>query len=220
MMGKYHNVLYIGLKVAWDWGVRNSSIICQLLGENKCISWHAEMHFSLPSDSMLYLRLSSSLPAHCSTPEEIFHCEGTFERLFLGAIFGTNAPHFIAGWKADFKDQVNEGMNEGGGTMRFAGQLFAQKISMSLFQDENCRALVFYLEHATRCRLTFPVVLNARSPVRHLRFVPFTFVFRLFAYTHSNSSFIDVPIESCGKASPLRVTLQASAPDILLILLR
>lgn len=32
--------------------------------------------------------------------------------------------------------------------------------------------------------------------------------------------FIDVPIESCGKATPLRVALQASAPDILLILLR
>lgn len=33
-------------------------------------------------------------------------------------------------------------------------------------------------------------------------------------------SFIDVPIESCGKASPMRVSLQATAPDILLILLR
>ena len=32
--------------------------------------------------------------------------------------------------------------------------------------------------------------------------------------------FIDVPIESCGKASPLRVALQASAPDVLIILLR
>lgn len=32
--------------------------------------------------------------------------------------------------------------------------------------------------------------------------------------------FIDVPIESCGSSSPLRVALQASAPDLLLILLR
>lgn len=32
--------------------------------------------------------------------------------------------------------------------------------------------------------------------------------------------FIDVPIESCGRASALRVALQASAPDILLTLLR
>lgn len=32
--------------------------------------------------------------------------------------------------------------------------------------------------------------------------------------------FIDVPIESCGKASPLRVSLQATAPDVLVILLR
>lgn len=35
-----------------------------------------------------------------------------------------------------------------------------------------------------------------------------------------NCRFIDVPIESCGKASPLRVSLQASAPDVLMILLR
>lgn len=32
--------------------------------------------------------------------------------------------------------------------------------------------------------------------------------------------FIDIPIESCGKAAPLRVAIQASAPDILTILLR
>lgn len=71
MMGKFHNVLYVALKVAWDWGVKDSSIICRLL-------------------------------------REIYGCEETFERLFLGAIFGTNAPHFIAGWRADFKDQVSE----------------------------------------------------------------------------------------------------------------
>lgn len=35
-----------------------------------------------------------------------------------------------------------------------------------------------------------------------------------------NCRFIDVPIESCGKASPLRVALQATAPDVLMILLR
>jgi ankyrin repeat and SOCS box protein 17 len=29
-----------------------------------------------------------------------------------------------------------------------------------------------------------------------------------------------VPIESCGRSSPLRVSLQATAPDILLIFLR
>lgn len=40
--------------------------------------------------------------------EEIYSCEHTFERIFLGACFGSNAPHFIAGWKSDFKDQVNE----------------------------------------------------------------------------------------------------------------
>lgn len=32
-MGKYHNVLYVALKVAWDWGVTDSPTICQLLSE-------------------------------------------------------------------------------------------------------------------------------------------------------------------------------------------
>jgi hypothetical protein len=40
--------------------------------------------------------------------EEIYSCEKTFERLFLGALFGTQAPYFIAGWRSDFKDQVWE----------------------------------------------------------------------------------------------------------------
>lgn len=103
MMGKYHNVLYIALKIAWDWGVKDSETVCQLL-------------------------------------EEIHSCEGTFERIFLGAIFGTNAPHFIAGWKADFKDQ-----------------------------EENCLALVFFLQHATRFRVTFPRILREGFSGKPLR---------------------------------------------------
>lgn len=45
----------------------------------------------------------------------------------------------------------------------------------------------------------------------------------LIAFTPNyslNFRFIDVPIESCGMASPMRVALQATAPDILMILLR
>lgn len=30
-MGKYHNVLYIGLKIAWDWGVTDSDVVKKLL---------------------------------------------------------------------------------------------------------------------------------------------------------------------------------------------
>lgn len=91
-MGKYHNVLYVALKVAWDWGVTDSPTICQLLSEYRpdC--------FSHPPTTIC-------IPRSCS-PAEIHSCEGTFERLFLGAIFGTSAPHFIAGWRADFRDQV------------------------------------------------------------------------------------------------------------------
>ncbi|XP_055716153.1 uncharacterized protein LOC129809996 [Phlebotomus papatasi] len=110
----------------------------------------------------------------CSLLGEIYSCEKTFERLFLGAIFGTSAPYFIAGWKSDFRDQ-----------------------------DENSRAMVYFLEHASRRRIEFPVHGGA-SEENNPRM----------------TRFIDVPIESCGMASPLRVTLQAGAPDILLILLR
>ncbi|CRK91145.1 CLUMA_CG004831, isoform A [Clunio marinus] len=128
-MGKFHNILYIAVKIAWNWDIKDSSIVCALLNE-------------------------------------IYECEKTFERLFLGAIFGSNAPYLIAGWRSDFKDQ-----------------------------DENTRALVFFLHHATIMQLQFTV--NDRK-------IPF----------------IDIPIESCGKASPLRVALQATAPDILMIFLR
>lgn len=38
----------------------------------------------------------------------IYDCEKTFERIFLGALFGPHAPHFIAGWRSDFKDQVSQ----------------------------------------------------------------------------------------------------------------
>lgn len=42
----------------------------------------------------------------------------------------------------------------------------------------------------------------------------------IYHFSLWNCRFIDVPIESCGKASPLRVALQATAPDVLMILLR
>ncbi|XP_036324072.1 uncharacterized protein LOC118737584 isoform X2 [Rhagoletis pomonella] len=44
--------------------------------------------------------------------EEIYSCEKTFERIFLGALFGPHAPHFIAGWRSDFRDQVKRISNE------------------------------------------------------------------------------------------------------------
>uniref|UniRef100_A0A182PG83 SOCS box domain-containing protein n=1 Tax=Anopheles epiroticus TaxID=199890 RepID=A0A182PG83_9DIPT len=135
MMGKYHNVLYIALRITWDWGLEDSTIVRNLL-------------------------------------DEIFKCEKTFERLFLGALFGCNAPHFIAGWKSDFNDQ-----------------------------DENLRAVVFFLHHSAKARAIYPTYSYAYQCLRQTKF-------------------IDVPIDSCGKASPLRVALQASAPDIVLILLR
>ncbi|XP_070138178.1 uncharacterized protein stops isoform X2 [Drosophila bipectinata] len=135
LMGKYHNILYIGLRTCWDWGVRDSEVVVQLL-------------------------------------VAIYECEKTFERIFLGALFGPHAPHFIAGWRSDFQDQ-----------------------------NENVRAMVYFLKHATREKLTLPVWIPRFEQERQLRF-------------------IDVPIESCGRSSPLRIALQANAPELLLILLR
>lgn len=135
LMGKYHNILYIALRICWEWGVRDSAVVIILL-------------------------------------EEIYSCEKTFERLFLGAVFGPSAPHFIAGWRSDFRDQ-----------------------------DENTRAMVYFLEHATILGFELPFTISKYEEEKMLRF-------------------IDIPIESCGKSSPLRVALQASAPDILMILLR
>lgn len=34
-MGKYHNVLYIALKVAWSWNIKDSAVICMLLCERE-----------------------------------------------------------------------------------------------------------------------------------------------------------------------------------------
>lgn len=42
-MGKYHNVLYIGMKVAWEWGVTDTETIKELLG--KCSrTLHGELN--------------------------------------------------------------------------------------------------------------------------------------------------------------------------------
>uniref|UniRef100_A0A0K8UZX0 SOCS box domain-containing protein n=1 Tax=Bactrocera latifrons TaxID=174628 RepID=A0A0K8UZX0_BACLA len=68
-------------------------------------------------------------------------------------------------------------------------------------QDENTRAMVYFLHHATSLSMQLPVWIARFEQERMVRF-------------------IDIPIESCGRSSPLRVALQASAPDLLLILLR
>ncbi|CAH2055854.1 unnamed protein product, partial [Iphiclides podalirius] len=129
LMGKYHNLLYIAMKLAFDWSLQDNGVVAALL-------------------------------------DEMYACEGTFERIFLGAIFGTSAPYFLAGWKSDFMDR-----------------------------EENVHALVFFLDHATNANLEFTEGGK---------------VYR----------FIDVPLESCGKASPVRVVIQMGVSEILMILLR
>ena len=50
-MGKYHNLLYIALKLAFDWSLQDNGVVATLL-------------------------------------DELYACEKTFERLFLGKIEG------------------------------------------------------------------------------------------------------------------------------------
>ncbi|XP_049878755.1 uncharacterized protein LOC126375702 [Pectinophora gossypiella] len=129
LMGKYHNLLYIAMKLAFDWSLQDNGVVAALL-------------------------------------DEMYFCEKTFERIFLGAIFGTSAPHFLAGWKSDFIDK-----------------------------EENIHALVFFLDHATNANLEY------KEGDKTYRF-------------------IDVPLESCGMASPVRVVIQMGAAEMLMILLR
>lgn len=57
---------------------------------------------------------------------DMFYCEGTFERILVGAIFGIRVTHFLSGWKSDFEDR-----------------------------DENINALMYFLDHATSARLEY-----------------------------------------------------------------
>lgn len=131
MMGKYHNILYVALKLCFIWQLKDTGTIATLL-------------------------------------EHIYMCERTFERLLVGAIFGTKAPHYIAGWKSDFDNQ-----------------------------EENLHAVVYFLDHANNANLELPFGSNGK-------------LYR----------FIDVPIESCGRCTPLKVTVQLGVPDKLHIFLR
>lgn len=62
-------------------------------------------------------------------------------------------------------------------------------------REENVHALVFFLDHATNANLEF-------------------------SEGEKSYRFIDVPLESCGKASPVRVVIQMGVAEILMILLR
>ncbi|XP_014204891.1 uncharacterized protein LOC106636866 [Copidosoma floridanum] len=57
---------------------------------------------------------------------DMFFCEKSFERMFVGAIFGIRVTHFLAGWRSDFDDR-----------------------------EENLHALVYFLDHAIDARLEY-----------------------------------------------------------------
>ncbi|KAF7272222.1 hypothetical protein GWI33_014978 [Rhynchophorus ferrugineus] len=126
MMGKNHNILYVGLRLCYIWQVKKSGLVAELLNE-------------------------------------IYFCEYTFERILIGAIFGTKAPHYFAGWKSDFDNQ-----------------------------EDNFRGLIYFLDKANRSKMLFPFHWN--GILHYYRF-------------------IDLPIESCGKASILRLSVQFGLAD-------
>ncbi|XP_043497086.1 uncharacterized protein LOC122520844 [Polistes fuscatus] len=57
---------------------------------------------------------------------DIFYCEKTFERIFVGAIFGIRVTHFLSGWKSDFEDR-----------------------------EENINALIYFMDHAVKGKLEY-----------------------------------------------------------------
>lgn len=52
-MGKYHNLLYIAMKLSFDWSLQDNGVVAALL-------------------------------------DELYACEGTFERIFLGKPFSVH----------------------------------------------------------------------------------------------------------------------------------
>jgi ankyrin repeat/SOCS box protein 17 len=56
----------------------------------------------------------------------MYHCEQTFERLFVGAIFGIHVTRLISGWKSDFDSCA-----------------------------ENLAAIEYFLKHATKAKLEY-----------------------------------------------------------------
>ena len=56
----------------------------------------------------------------------MYHCEQTFERLFVGAIFGIHVTRLISGWKSDFDSCA-----------------------------ENLAAIGYFLQHATKAKLVY-----------------------------------------------------------------
>ncbi|XP_063992585.1 uncharacterized protein Stops [Diachasmimorpha longicaudata] len=63
---------------------------------------------------------------------DIYYCEKTFERIFVGAIFGIRVTHFLSGWKSDFENR-----------------------------DDNIRGLIYFLDHAVKGRLEYKCELDS-----------------------------------------------------------
>lgn len=98
----------------------------------------------------------------------IYQCEHTFERLFVGVVFGIRATHVISGWKSDFENY-----------------------------EENLAAFEYFLKHATKAKLEYDNINNGKK-----------------------TRFIDIPMESYGRAKSVRIAAEFSKAEVLLLLLR
>lgn len=98
---------------------------------------------------------------------EIFFCEGTFERLFLGAIFGTNAPHFIAGWRADFKDQVSNRNNLCAGGINRRLVIIICKADFSLTLLVPFTVILYFFLPRTRIVERWSIIWSMRLDVSY-----------------------------------------------------
>ncbi|XP_046394573.1 uncharacterized protein LOC124162184 [Ischnura elegans] len=131
--------------------------------------------------------------------DSIFSCEKTFERLFIGSIFGTKVTHLICGWKTDFADG-----------------------------DESLRALAYFLSHAAKMKLSYEVP-GPSGRVENRRCAGASERRRWgkedAAAQSSNkpkylTRLVDVPMQAYEGSPPLYVASLMERPKVLLLLLR
>ncbi|XP_071452522.1 uncharacterized protein stops [Hetaerina americana] len=130
--------------------------------------------------------------------DSIFSCEKTFERLFIGSIFGTKVTHLICGWKTDFADG-----------------------------EESLRALGYFLSHAAKMKLSYVVPgPSGRIESRCCAGASESRRWGKEAATPppgakpSLTRLVDVPMQAYEGSPPLYVASLMERPKVLLLLLR
>lgn len=99
--------------------------------------------------------------------QHIYECEKTFEKFFECAIFGAKVTQLISGWRSYYKSPT-----------------------------ENLNACIYFLQHATKGRLTFPQDGD------------------------SGRRFVDIPMNCYENLSPLKTAVKAEKWDIVILLIK